>query len=638
MKLLREYRTSVTGPKNTTGTQAVAIKEKPRVRPKVLSYKGGKYGLAHRAGWRENVYDLGEINRAADVESALLNSFKRHRELFMKGSYFLWSKNPRVLKAVKNRIRLIELFSRRSFKSLLREVAFNLIKFHTAFIYKRRDASRSTGRETRLFGKKLEPIAALEVVDPCSMQVRQNKSGGINGWRQYIPETGEESIFEWDEIICITMDRKSGFVFGTPYAIPVLDDILALRRLEELVEIITAKHAFPLYQYKVGSKEHPCSDIIQDNGTKISEIDIVRAELGDMPTEGGIVTSERHEIVVIGAKDAAIDVKPYLDYFKARVDSGLRLSGIEQGQGDTANRGTATTMFKNIAEAVQDYQDVIADDVTFHLLNEIVLEEGIDLTEDNEVVLRFPSVDREEERAHQNHWMTLYQGHMVTEDEARKELGLEPLSAGDRKKTYMQLIEVPMAKLSKAENKATQGAKGTASSKAKPKNQSGSKVKPRTPKNDSELRIMGIWHGARESVRRGEDMEQVLGSLDQVMLSGLRSILIREMDKVTDIIVPSDLRMDFFKKLARKELRNVTKRASLMSANLGKEVPMVSIFDGLEPLVLKTGTDLARLARGFALLETAKIKGCTRTSVGGTVFEVDKTTARDIARSLKNEE
>lgn len=638
MKVLREYKTSISIPSNTNQeVQTMAIREKPRVRPKTISYKGGKYGVAHRANWRENVYDLNEINRAADVESALLNSFKRHRELFMKGGFYLWSKNARVLRQVKNRLRLIERFSGRTLRSVLREVAFNLIKFHTAFIYLRRDATRSTGRKTRMFGKTREPIAALEVVDPCSMQVQQNKSGGITGWRQYIPETGEESKFEPDEIIVITMDRKTGFIFGTPYAIPVLDDILALRRLEELVEVIAAKHAFPLYQYRVGTKEHPCSDVVQQNGTKISEIDVVRSELGDMPTEGGIVTSERHEIIVIGAKNAAIDVEPYLRYFKERVDAGLRLSGIEQGQGDTANRGTASTMFKNMAEAVQDYQDVISDEVTFNLLNEIVLEEGIDLTEDTEVILRFPSVDREEERAHQNHWMTLYQGHLVTEDEARKELGLEPLKASERKKTYMQLVEVPLAKHKKAQNKSTQGAKGSASSKAKPSNQSGSKVKPRTPKNDVEFRLLSIWRGARESVRTGEKVDSVFDALDAVMLSGVRSILVREMDKVTDIIMPSDLRIDFFKKLARKELRIITKRAINMSANLGEEVPTVSIFDALEPLVLKTGTDLTHLAQAYAMLEAARTEGRSSLSVDTTVFDVENTTARDVARSLKDE-
>ncbi len=629
---LKDYRTSTSGPTSTSSEVERGIRFKMRVRPRTIPYRGGgRYGTSYRAGWIENVYDLSEINRAEDVEAALRNSFRRHREMVLKEGFILKCKNPRILKRVKNRIQTIEFWSGRSFKSVMREVAQNLIKFHTAFIYKRRDASRSQGHMTRVWGKEREPIAALEVVDPCSMEVRQNKTGNITGWRQRVREQGQEVKFEVDEIICITMDKKTGFVFGTPYAIPVLDDILALRRLEELVEIITNKHAFPLYQYKVGTKERPCGDIIMPDGSKISEIDVVKSELGDMPTEGGIVTSERHEINVIGAEGQAMDVKPYLEYFMARVNAGLRLSGSEQGKEGSQSKGSATVTFKNMAEAVRDYQDVLADEITFHLLNELVLEEGFDLTDDNRVQVFFPNPDREEERAHANHHMTLYQGHVETETEAREAMGLDPVR--NTKEMYLNRVEIPLAKAGKTENKATTGAKGTAKSKAKPKNQSGSKVKPRTPKNDIEWDMVQVWDRLRRKVTTSDDLEASFEHADTDMLSLVWPTLQDELCEYrTKYGVGMDL--DGCKRLIRKELRKITKRAKIMLRNLDKDTNPVYVVDALKPLVLKTGEDIVKLNRAYAIHRRATQSGKDQFRFKSEVLITAETTVRDIARRM----
>jgi len=639
MKRITDYKTRTSGPASTVSEIERGIKFKLRVRPRTIGYRGtGRYGSQARAGWIENIYDLSEINRAADVESALLNSFRRHREMMLKEGFELKCKNPRVLKKIKNRIQLIEVWSGRSFKDIVREVASNLVKFHTAFIFMRRDASRAGGGTTRVFGKEREPIASLEVVDPCSMEVMQNKVGNIIKWRQHITGQGKKVEFAYDEIIVLTVDKKTGFVFGTPYAVPVLDDILALRRLEELVEIITNKHAFPLYQYRVGTKERPCGDIIMPSGDKLSEIDVVKAELGDMPTEGGIVTSERHEVIVIGAEGQAMDVNPYLAYFKTRVDAGLRLSGSEQGKSDGQSKGSATVVFKNMAEAVRDYQEVLSDGITYYLLNQLVLEEGFDLTEDNKVELVFPNPDREEERAHQNHQMTLYQGHMVTESEARDRMGFDPVGTTSRKEMYLNQVEIPLAKISKAENKSTQGAKGAAKSKAKPKNQTGSKVKPRTPKNDIEWNMTQVWDRLRTHIQKhgglgADHYETLIEIADDEMLT---LVMPKIIDRLGVYAIKHGISIDFqgCKRLVRKELRKITRRGKVMLHNLDNDTNPVHVIDALKPQVLWTGDMVDKLVRAFALKSLVDSSGHKTFRFKNNEFDVAKTTVRDLARRM----
>ena len=406
------------------------------------------------------------------------------------------------------------------------------------------------------------------------------------------------------------------------------------------MEIITNKHAFPLYQYQVGTKERPCGDIMMPSGDKMSEIDVVKSELGDMPTEGGIVTSERHKIIVIGAEGQAMDVKPYLMYFKDRVDAGLRLSGSEQGKSDGQSKGSATVVFKNMAEAVRDYQTVLADEITFQLLNELVLEEGFALNDENKVEMVFPNPDREEERAHENHHMTLYQGHLETEDEARSQMGLDPLSDTTRKGMYLNTVEVPLAKVSKAENKATEGAKGSAKSKAKPTNKSGSKVKPRTPKNDMEWDTVQVWDRLRRHMTSpvgvGHDISHYCDLLE-ILDSEVLELIMPKINNALGAYASKynvEINFDGCKKLVRKELRKITGRGKIMLRNLDSDTNPVHVVDALKPLAMKKCDTIDKLVKAFAIHSRIEQSGQERFTFKGEAFTAKNTTVRDLARRM----
>ena len=614
VKSIADLKAKISDPKITAAGVNAAVRQLSRVRPRTLAYKKTRYGRSD-GDWADAIYDLSEISRAADTESLLSVSFRHHRELMLKEGFKIKGPDANALRILKQRISEIENISNRTFASIIRDVATDLIKFHTAFIFMRRDATRSSGGAIRMFGKRLEPIAALEPVDPTSMQVKQNKSGAIIQWRQYIPEQGEDVKFAPDEIICITMDKKTGFVFGTPFCLSVLDDILTLRRLEELVDVIATKFAFPLVHYKVGTEHSPAQEYQDENGGFYSEIDLVKDTLGDLPTEGSIVTSERHEIIVLGADGNVMNLQPYLEYFKARVMNGLRLSGVEVGQSDSTSKGSAITISKNMADAVKDYQEVLADAISFYLFRAILLEEGFDVGEANLVRLAFSPVDQEEQRAKENQAMALYQGHALTQDEMRDRMDMEAITDEEMKNTYLHMVEIPLAEAQgEIQRKASEAQANLTANKNRPANQSGKKAtKTKVKKNDA--KVSECWayvrrlvaetdEDIRDAVRDG--LNRIVGIKD----SEWKALILESFTGVNSTVTDT-----FFKKIVKKECRAIENKISTMSLSFDS----LSVLDGLENSVKRVFSGLDMKARAFGMLEAARENG-THVTIDGQIF------------------
>src|SRR5690606_15855441 len=142
-------------------------------------------------------------------------------------------------------------------------------------IVKARNSESSSGLvRTNGSGKVLEPVAGYFILDPTSMRILRDIHGRVLKYQQNIPHVGEYPTFKPEDIIHIFYDRKEGFSFGTPYIIPALDDIRSLRRMEENIEMLMLSHLYPLYQYIVGTEDHPAE--IYEDGT--TEVDIIKQE------------------------------------------------------------------------------------------------------------------------------------------------------------------------------------------------------------------------------------------------------------------------------------------------------------------------------------------------------------------------
>lgn len=396
----------------------------PAVKDPTLNY-GGTRNLG-RGAFQSAEYDLAEIGKIEDTDSYVMQAFEKKVALMFKEGWDLVGPNLRTIKYIRARFEQIAAASKMPTNELFRSIGSAVIKKANAFVVKVRKTDASGGRERSEPGKTatLKPVAAYFIAPAESMEFEMS-SNRITGWRQCMPN-GDIQEFAPKDIIHITHNKKEGFTFGTPTIIPVIDDIRALRKIEENIELLVYQHLFPLFQYKVGTETMPATTT--ETGER--EIDVVRKEIQFMPTEGGIVTDFRHEIKAIGAEGRALRAEGYLEHFKKRVFAGLGVSSVDMGEGETANRATADNMSRNLVDGVKDLQQVVEVAISEFIIKELLLEStfGEDvLAEENMVKLKFREIDQEAKVKKESHAADLFTKDIITHDEARQRLGLEPL-------------------------------------------------------------------------------------------------------------------------------------------------------------------------------------------------------------------
>lgn len=387
------------------------------------------YSIAKNTGrghfaWPE--YNLSDIGRIEDTDSYVRQAFDKKVGLLFKEGFVISGRNENVVQYVNQRLQQIRQVTGVPFDQFLRSVGSAVVKKNNAFIVKVRKAKASGGRVRKdLSGKKLEPIAGLFTAPAETMrpEIQGNK---IIGWKQETPQ-GMSELFPAQDVIHIAYQVKDGFIFATPSLIPVVDDIRALRKLEENTELVVYQFLFPLLHYKVGSKERPAG--VGTDG--VDEITRARSEIELMPSEGGIVTSERHEINLIGAEGRALRVESYLDHFKQRVFAGLGMSAVDFGEGETANRATADNMSRNLVDSVKDIQDIIEMYINHFVIDELLEEStfGQDVfLPENHCSLVFREVDIDAQIKKENHAAELFSKDMFGLNQSRERIGVQPIA------------------------------------------------------------------------------------------------------------------------------------------------------------------------------------------------------------------
>ena len=481
----------------TIGNIQKALEKRTKILGRTKTYESRGYtdNFTRNTKFIAPVYDLAEIARAADVEPYIMASVKKHRIHILKHGYEIKGKNQKTIDYINNRLYEIAMISGIPTLTWIREFITNVVTYHNGYLAIRRDPSRSSGKRIRMYGKQLDPIAGIFVMDPLTTEVEVDVYGTPIQWRQALYNNNKaervQKFFDVEDIIHVAIDRKTGFTFGTPYLIGVLDDIRALRKLEELALVLAEREAFPLYHYKVGTPDRPA--MIYEDGS--NEVDTVVNQLSSMPSQGYIITSERHDVQLISRQNSSLDLYPLMDYFEARVLGGLSLSPLDLGRGDTANKGTATSVSQNLEDSAKDYQSAISAILTQSLIIPLLLEGGFDVNLDNMAYFSFPLVNAEEERAQQNQGLQMLLGNAITVEEFRREyLNMPPMTDEDKLDTIREYTLQGQIKLAKVAAKAKAGesspatpSKGVTSAvanKARPANQFGSKIKSRFKKND----------------------------------------------------------------------------------------------------------------------------------------------------------
>jgi hypothetical protein len=434
------------------------------------------------SGWAKPEYDLAEVDRAENTEAVLKMSISKYTEKILNCGWYFRSANPRTRAYIRKRLGEFAMVTSQPFELLLAEFTRNFVKYNNAFLYVRRNKDFSSGKPIKLYGKDVDPIAGIFLIDPTSMEPRVDKY------------------------------RTTGFVLGTPDYLPVFDDIRSLRNIEELSDLLIHTYAFPTYHIIVGNKDNPASKMADG----IDEVEYVKAEFEKMATEAAFVTSEKVEIKVVGAERYALNLEPFMENYKERVQAGVYLSDIDAGKGGTANRSTAQQLSYGFQERCKDFQRHIEHFMTYRLFNQLLLEGGFSLDTENMVEFKFHEIDVDNRLKVANHAMAMYQGHMITQTEARTMADQRPIESSQEADMYFEKVEKKIALIGAVDESSGLGAKTATTNRNQPTNQHGTKPAKTQTKNDQRYLQAELQTQISKLLRADCDAKKLSTSLARV--------------------------------------------------------------------------------------------------------------------------
>tara|TARA_R110002020_G_scaffold268819_4_gene484150 strand:- start:28983 stop:31190 length:2208 start_codon:yes stop_codon:yes gene_type:complete len=411
---------------------------KPQIANPVLGYKGSTRSLVGD-GFEDVEYDLSYILRIEDIESYLRQANAKKLTLFFKEGWHLVGQNATTVNYVKKRLQQIANATNISTEQLVRSTASDLIKLSNCFWLLARDKNKSGGKVVN--GKK--PIAGIFTIPAETLVVKTTKNGQVFSVKQRMPD-GRKRAFSKENVIHFSLYRKNGFSIGTPSAWPVIEDILALRRIEENVEKLIYRDLFPIYHYKVGTETMPAR--IMPGGW--DEVKDVKDEVESMPPEGIYVTPERHDIKVIGHEGRALRIEGYIKHFNNRVLSGLGLSSVDVGVAEGASKASAETMSQGLVDEVK-YMQTCFEDMFDNFVIRTLLKESsfkFDVTAPaNTVHIKFREIDLAQQIKLENHLAQMFTQHAINHDELRNKIGELPIEDDWWDKSFWKLIAEPKA-------------------------------------------------------------------------------------------------------------------------------------------------------------------------------------------------
>ena len=182
---------------------------------------------------------------------------------------------------------------------------------------------------------------------------------------------------------------------------------------------------FPLYKYRIGTPEQPAEP---------DEIDRAAAEIENLRSEGGLILPHRHDIEIVGSGKEALDASSYLEHFKERVAVGLGVSPHHLGMMmNGGNRSVTDRLDVALYDKVKQYKKQFSEMIRLHIFNELLFEAGFDPIvnpiEENvsyRCFFKFKEIDVDTQVKKETHIMQKYANSLISLDEARIELGLDP--------------------------------------------------------------------------------------------------------------------------------------------------------------------------------------------------------------------
>lgn len=447
--------------------QVKGLSKAMKIAALALGFQGTNYFFNSRAIFERPTYDFERLVQAIDTDSYVKQAISKYKDLFWKEGWDIVSENPEAISYLNQRIDFMEIAMKRPFVEFLIEVSDQLFKFSNVFIVKAR------GDLGEYFPDKLNPMSGdtpvigYYLIPTEQVRIFRDKYNKPKSYRQqtdpltYMPLEGNP-VWAAEKVIHLHFDRKVGRAFGTPFLVNVLDDVIALRQIEEDIQNLVHRELFPLYKYKIGTAEQPAEP---------EEITQAAIEIENLRAEGGLILPYRHDVEVIGSQGAALDASQYLSHFKERVAIGLGVAPHHIGMSmNGGNRSVTERLDVALYDRIKQMQKIFSEMVRLNIFNELLFEGGFDpITNPMEsgvsdrCFFKFKEIDVDTQVKKENHIIQKYVNNLITLEEARLALGYEPEADTKNMHAAMQGdVQVDIAKATAKAQASVSPNKGSA--------------------------------------------------------------------------------------------------------------------------------------------------------------------------------
>lgn len=445
-------------------------------------------GSNNRAGLLNNpgAVSFDDIQNGYMADSYIHQGSSKYAEKIVKEGWHLQGQNPSAVEYLYTRLDMMTASTGIYYMFPFMQSFRDYVKFGNGFLVKARlqknanifgmkkKGMRRTGTPE---GKNKPPVGGYFAASPTTLEpIFDQKSNKLKGWKQSSPGQGAVE-FDLDDVVHFAYDRQSGEIYGTSYLLPVLDDVRALRQCEEMICHLVFKSLNPLIHHEV-------PDTTGTGTGDQADVDRAAREHKVMAVNGYLVSPPGHKINVIGVESKALRAEGYISILKHRVFAGLGLSDLIMGEGSTTSVGASDSFSGVMHDRIRFCQKELADYLTYYILWELLIEGGFDpiFNPKDRVYWKFNEVDIDRRIREEAHWTQLYQGNVLTEDEARMMMNRPVLAESDRQKLYLNTVQIPLAQAgSESQAVSSSGNSGNSSGPKQPSAQKPAKKEQATP-------------------------------------------------------------------------------------------------------------------------------------------------------------
>lgn len=399
---------------------------------------------------------------------------------------------------------------KKPFLDFLMDLSDQLIKFGNVFAVKARGDLTEFFPSTLTPINSTQPIVGYYLIPTEQVRILRDKYNRPKSYQQatdpltYSP-TDRDPVWSAERVIHLFFDRKPGRAFGTPFLSNALDDIVALRQMEEDIQNLVHRELFPLYKYIIGTADQPAEP---------EEIDKAAAEIENLRAEGGLILPYRHNVEVVGSAQQALDATAYVNHFKERVAIGLGLAPHHLGMTmNGGNRSMSERLDTALYDRIKQFQKQFAEMIRLHIFNELLFEGGFDPVKNpyesdisDRCYFKFAEIDVDTQVKKENHVIQKYVNSVISLKEARSELGIDPevdvneLFSGIQSSIQKELIDAqqqasqanqqPAGDTSDKQEPAKPGQRNLPSNRrgvgnaSRPQNQNGRNTSPNIKRSD----------------------------------------------------------------------------------------------------------------------------------------------------------